>query len=54
MPSLKSCAQYYRCPNLGKAHDSLIDTYITVYCFCMHLWIRYAQVAKRYSRKAKK
>lgn len=33
MPSLKSCAQYYRCPNLGKAHDSLIDTYITVYCF---------------------
>ena len=33
MPSLKSCADYCRCPNLGKAHNSLIDTYITAYCF---------------------
>lgn len=33
MPSLSSCANYCRCPNLGSAHNSLIDTYITVYCF---------------------
>ena len=33
MPGLKSCADYCRCPYLGKAHNSLTDTYITMYCF---------------------
>lgn len=35
MPSLKSCANYCRCPNFGEAHNSLTDVYITVYCFIM-------------------
>ena len=33
MPSLQSCAKYYRCPELGRCHNSLIDTYILAYCF---------------------
>ena len=35
MPSLKSCANYCRCPNFGEVHNSLTDVYITVYCFIM-------------------
>ena len=33
MPSLQSCANYYRCPSFGEYHNSLIDAYITLYCF---------------------
>lgn len=46
MPSLKSCSDYCHCPRLGKVHNSLIDTYITIYCFIviyrleMPVWLR--------------
>lgn len=33
MPSLKKCAEYCHCPNLGIAHNSLADAYTTLYCF---------------------
>lgn len=33
MPSLQSCANYCRCPQFGQLHNSLTDSFMTMYCF---------------------